>query len=122
MAIEITMGVRAGAANRSTVLKLPPAQLVAIPVMRTIGRTQAASATAGHAVYNAKCKMCHAADGSGNLPKAKANPLGGAAVQAKSDAQLKSAVTAGTGTMKPVAGVAGADLDNVIAFIRTLKK
>lgn len=83
---------------------------------------QAASATAGHAVYNAKCKMCHAADGSGNLPKAKANPLGGAAVQAKSDAQLKSAVTAGTGTMKPVAGVAGADLDNVIAFIRTLKK
>jgi hypothetical protein len=66
--------------------------------------------------------MCHAADGSGNLPKAKANPLGGAKVQAKSDAQLKSVVTAGAGTMKPVSGVAGADLDNVIAFIRTLKK
>jgi mono/diheme cytochrome c family protein len=83
---------------------------------------QAASATAGQAVYKAKCQMCHGADGSGNLPKAKANPLGGATVQALSDAGLKKAVTAGTGTMKPVAGVTGADLDNVVAFIRSLKK
>ena len=83
---------------------------------------QAASATAGQTVYKAKCQMCHGADGSGNLPKAKTNPLGGATVQAMSDAQLKNAVTAGTGTMKPVAGVAGADLDNVVAYIRTLKK
>lgn len=83
---------------------------------------QAASATAGQAVYKAKCQMCHGADGSGNLPKAKANPLGGATTQAMSDADLKKAVTAGTGTMKPVAGIAGADLDNVIAFIRSLKK
>jgi len=83
---------------------------------------QAASATAGQPVYKAKCQMCHGADGSGNLPKAKANPLGGATVQAKSDADLKKAITAGTGTMKPVAGVAGADLDNVIAFVRSLKK
>jgi hypothetical protein len=43
-------------------------------------------------------------------------------VQAKSDADLKKAITAGTGTMKPVVGVAGADLDNVIAFMRSLKK
>jgi mono/diheme cytochrome c family protein len=85
-------------------------------------QAQAASATAGQLVYKAKCQMCHGADGSGNLPKAKANPLGGATVQAKSDADLKKAITAGTGTMKPVAGVAGADLDNVIAFIRSLKK
>ena len=83
---------------------------------------QAASATAGQAVYKAKCQMCHAADGSGTLPKAKADPLGGAKVQAMTDAQLKSAVTAGAATMKPVAGVAGADLDNVVAFVRTLKK
>ena len=83
---------------------------------------QAASVTAGQAVYKAKCQMCHGADGSGNLPKAKANPLGGATVQAKSDADLKTAVTAGAGTMKPVPGVAGADLDNVVAFVRSLKK
>ena len=83
---------------------------------------QAASVTAGQAVYKAKCQMCHGADGSGILPKAKANPLGGATVQAKSDADLKTAVTAGAGTMKPVPGVAGADLDNVVAFVRSLKK
>ena len=83
---------------------------------------QAASVPAGQAVYKAKCQMCHGADGSGNLPKAKANPLGGATVQAKSDADLKTAVTAGAGTMKPVPGVAGADLDNVVAFVRSLKK
>jgi mono/diheme cytochrome c family protein len=83
---------------------------------------QAASATAGQAVYKAKCQMCHGADGSGNLPKAKVNPLGGATVQAMSDTDLKKSVTAGTGTMKPVAGVAGADLDNVVAFVRSLKK
>ncbi len=95
---------------------------VAFSMASTVQSAQAASATAGQTVYNAKCKMCHAANGSGNLPKAKVNPLGGATVQAMSDAKLKAAVTNGKGTMKPVAGVAGADLDNVIAFIRTLKQ
>jgi mono/diheme cytochrome c family protein len=95
---------------------------VVLSMACVVQSAQAASATAGQAVYKAKCQMCHGADGSGNLPKAKANPLGGATAQALSDADLKKAVTAGTGTMKPVAGVAGADLDNVIAFVRTLKK
>jgi cytochrome c553 len=66
--------------------------------------------------------MCHGADGSGTLPKAKVNPLGGAKVQAKSDADLKKAITAGTGTMKPVAGLSDSDDSNVVAFLRTLKK
>jgi mono/diheme cytochrome c family protein len=83
---------------------------------------QAASVAAGQAVYKAKCQMCHGAEGLGNLPKAKVNPLGGATAQALSDADLKKAVTAGTASMKPVAGVAGADLDNVVAFVRSLKK
>jgi hypothetical protein len=50
------------------------------------------------------------------------NPLGGAKVQAKSDADLKKAITAGTGTMKPVAGLSDSDDSNVVAFLRTLKK
>ena len=83
---------------------------------------QAASVAAGQAVYKAKCQMCHGAEGLGNLPKAKVNPLGGATAQALSDADLKKAVTTGTATMKPVAGVAGADLDNVVAFVRSFKK
>jgi len=86
----------------------------------------AADSAAGKIVYD-KCKTCHLADGSGNPGMAKAfgvtiKPLGGAEVQAMSDADLKKVITAGSGKMKPVAGVAGADLDNVVAYIRTMKK
>jgi len=48
-------------------------------------------------------------------------PMNDKAIQAKSDSELKKEVAEGFGKMKPVAGVAGADLDNVIAFVRTLK-
>ena len=70
----------------------------------------AADAAAGAATYSTKCKTCHAADGSGNPGIAKAmgvtlKPLSGA-----SDDDIKKAVTAGTGKMKPVAGIAGVDL------------
>jgi mono/diheme cytochrome c family protein len=81
---------------------------------------------AGQAVYDSKCKTCHAPDGSGNANLAKAmkvdiQPLGSSEVQSKSDADLKKVVTAGQGKMKPVV-VSGADLENVVAFVRTLKK
>lgn len=87
----------------------------------------AADAKAGADVYSAKCKMCHGADGAGNPGMAKAlkvefKHLGGPEVQKMSDADLKKVVTTGKDKMKPVAGVAGADLDNVIAYVRTLKK
>jgi mono/diheme cytochrome c family protein len=87
----------------------------------------AANAKDGEAVYTAKCKNCHGADGSGNPAIAKMmnvtmKPLGSADVQAKSDAELEAVVTAGTGKMKPVSTVAGGDLDNVAAYLRTLKK
>jgi hypothetical protein len=35
---------------------------------------------------------------------------------------VKKIVTEGQGKMKPVAGVAGADLDNVVAYVHSLKK
>jgi len=87
----------------------------------------AASAKDGEAIYAAKCKNCHAADGSGNPAIAKMmnvtmKPLGSAEVQAKSDADLKAVVTMGMGKMKPVSGVLAGDADNVVAYIRTLKK
>lgn len=82
----------------------------------------AASATDGAGVYAAKCKNCHGADGSGNPAIAKMmnvtmKPLGDATGDT-----VKAAVTAGTGKMKPIAGVAGGDLDSVIAYVHTLKK
>jgi len=87
----------------------------------------AASAKEGETVFAAKCKTCHGADGAGNPAIAKMmnvtlKPLGSAEVQAKSDADLKGVVTGGMGKMKPVAGLSPADADNVVAFLRTLKK
>jgi mono/diheme cytochrome c family protein len=87
----------------------------------------AASAKDGEAVYSMKCKSCHSADGAGNPAIGKMfnvtmKALGSAEVQAKSDADLKAVVTAGTGKMKPVAGVSPADADNVVAYVRSLKK
>lgn len=88
---------------------------------------KAANAAAGKAIYTAKCQACHAADGSGNPGLGKAlgvtwQPLGGPDIQKMSDDDLKKVVTAGKGKMKPVSGLAGADLDNVVAYVRTLKK
>jgi mono/diheme cytochrome c family protein len=87
----------------------------------------AAVAKDGEAVYAAKCKNCHGADGAGNPAIAKMmnvtmKALGSAEVQAKSDADLKMFITAGVGKMKPVVGLAAADVDNVVAYVRTLKK
>jgi mono/diheme cytochrome c family protein len=82
----------------------------------------AASPTDGAAVYAAKCKNCHGADGSGNPAIAKMMSVTMKPLGAQADADIKTAVTAGTGKMKPIAGVAGGDLDNVVAYVHTLKK
>src|SRR5260221_7230804 len=82
----------------------------------------AGDAVKGKEVFLAKCKTCHGADGNPPAGMAKAmgiKPMKD--VQDKTDAEMKKAVTEGAGKMKPVAGVTGADLDNVIAFVRTLK-
>ena len=96
---------------------------LALTCMSALG----ADATAGKAVFDGKCKTCHAADGNGNQGMAKAlkveiKPLSSADIQAMSDADLKKVVTTGFGKMKPVSTVTGADLDNVVAFVRTFKK
>jgi mono/diheme cytochrome c family protein len=87
----------------------------------------AADAKAGQATFDKSCKSCHGADGTPNpaiakMMKVDMKPLGAAAVQAKSDADLKKVIDEGTGKMKPIKTVTGADADNVVAFIRTLKK
>lgn len=83
-----------------------------------------ADATAGKAVYAAKCRACHGANGEGNpamakMLKVEMKPLSDAA--GMSEADLKKVITEGQGKMKPVA-VSGADLDNVVAFVKSLKK
>lgn len=86
-----------------------------------------ADAEAGKAVFLKKCKICHGADGQGNAGMAKVlkveiKHLGDASVQEMSDDDIKKTMLEGVGKMKPIKGVAGDDLDNVVAFVRTLKK
>jgi len=90
-------------------------------VFLALGAVQAFGAAAdGKAVYDAKCKGCHKADGSG-MAAMKIRSLGSAEVQAKSDADLQKDITAGNGKMKPVA-VTDTQAADVVAYIRTLKK
>jgi mono/diheme cytochrome c family protein len=108
--------------NRLIAILSPAAMALAV----SSAPAWAADAAAGKTVYASKCQTCHAADGSGNPGLGKALgvtwvPLGSGDVQKMSDDDLKKVVTAGKGKMKPVASVTGADLDNVVAYVRMLK-
>jgi len=88
---------------------------------------QAANATAGKAAYDKSCKSCHGADGTANpaivkMMKVEIQDLKSPEVQAMSDNDLKKVITEGKGKMKPVPSVSGGAADDVIAYIRTLKK
>jgi mono/diheme cytochrome c family protein len=87
----------------------------------------AGDATAGKAVYEKSCKGCHGATGTANPGMAKAmkvdiKDLGSSDVQAMSDADLKKVVTDGKGKMQPIKSVTGKSVDDVVAYVRTLKK
>lgn len=87
----------------------------------------AADTKAGHAIYDKSCKSCHGADGTPNpaiakMMKADMKDLKSPDVQAMSNDELKKVISDGKGKMKPVGTVTGGDADNVIAYIRSLKK
>ncbi len=85
----------------------------------------AADAAAGQAVYAKSCKACHGPDGTPSAGMAKAmnlKDMKSAEVQALSDDDMKKAITDGKGKMKPVKTVSSGDADNVVAYIRGLKK
>jgi mono/diheme cytochrome c family protein len=91
------------------------------------GAAFAADAKAGQAAYEKSCKSCHGADGTANpaitkMMKVDIKDLKAAEVQSKSDADLKKVISDGQGKMKPIASVTGASADDVVAYVRTLKK
>jgi mono/diheme cytochrome c family protein len=82
----------------------------------------AADAAAGKAVYDKSCKTCHGPTGTPPAGMAKAMGIKDFQTTDFSDAAIKTAVTDGKGKMKPIPTVTGASLDNVAAYVKTLKK
>lgn len=86
----------------------------------------AANAAAGKAVYDRACKACHGADGTANPAVAKMmhveiKDLKSPDVQSMSDADIKKIITDGKGKMSPVKSVTGKQLDDVVAYVKSLK-
>ena len=75
-------------------------------------------------VFNAKCAMCHAADGSGNTPAGKATKARDFAspeVKSETDAQLSEIVTNGKNKMPAYKGKLTDDqIKGLVAYIREL--
>jgi mono/diheme cytochrome c family protein len=87
----------------------------------------AGDAAAGKDLFSKKCASCHGAAGEGKENIAKTlkvemRQLGSKEVQAKSDDDLKKGILEGVGKMKPVAGIDAKGADDLVAFMRTLKK
>jgi cytochrome c5 len=104
-------------------------QCVGILAVMVLGTSVcfAGDVAAGRIVYEKKCRICHGDNGEGNPDvakklKAEQKTLWSDEVQKKTDADFKKMFTEGIGKMKPPKNVSDADMDNVIAFVRTLKK
>ena len=87
----------------------------------------AADAKAGQAVYDKSCKSCHGPDGAANPAIAKMfnvemRDLKSTQVQEMGDDDVKKIISAGKGKMKPITSVSGPALDDVVAYVRSLKK
>jgi mono/diheme cytochrome c family protein len=100
--------------------------LIAITILNS-APLFAADAAAGKDAYLKKCASCHGQAGEGKdaiaqMLKIKFTPLGSKEVQAKSDADLKKIAIEGMGKMKPVKDLDQKTADDIIAYLRTLKK
>ena len=86
----------------------------------------AGDAAAGKDVFLKKCASCHGQNGEGKDAIAKAlkvtlKHLGSKEVQALTDADIKKGIVEGTGKMKAVKDMDAKAIEDVLAFVRTLK-
>ncbi len=100
-----------------------------VALMATVaGVALAADVKAGAEVYNKTCKGCHGADGAapneslGKMMGVTIPVLASPAIQAKSDADIRKVITEGKGKMMAQKSVTGASIDDVIAYVRSIKK
>lgn len=97
------------------------AGLVIVPAMG------AGDAEKGKDLYMKRCKSCHAEDGAGTPAMQKKFgekllPLGGKEVQAMKDAEITKKFNEAPNHKALLKTLQAGDLENLIAFIRTLKK
>jgi mono/diheme cytochrome c family protein len=100
---------------------------VLVVIGACLGVSFAGDVATGKVLYDKKCRICHGEMGEGNPDvaqklKADQKPLYADEVQKKTDADFRKIIAEGTGKMKPPKNVSDADMDNIIAFVRTLKK
>jgi mono/diheme cytochrome c family protein len=93
-----------------------------VPLILALGKGDAAK---GKALFS-RCAICHGDTGEGKEVMAKALDvkipvLGSKEVQALDDAALKKVIVEGKGKMKAVS-LSDVEVDDVIAFVRSLKK
>jgi mono/diheme cytochrome c family protein len=98
-----------------------------VAVLLWVSPAFSADVAAGKDLFAKKCASCHGAAGEGKDTVAKAlkvelKPLGSKEVQAKSDADLKKNTLEGVGKMKGVKDIDSKGGDDLVAFIRTMKK
>jgi cytochrome c6 len=81
-------------------------------------------AKSGGELFEGKCAMCHAKDGSGNSPMGKSMKvpdLGSAAVQKQTDAQIYAIIAKGKKMMPQYASqLSKEQINDLVAYIRTL--
>jgi mono/diheme cytochrome c family protein len=93
-----------------------------VPLILALGKGDAAK---GKVIFR-RCAVCHGSTGEGNEAIGKAlgakiPELGSKEVQSLDDAALKTVILKGKGKMQAV-NLPDAEVEDVIAFLRTLKK
>ena len=100
---------------------------ISATLLWTIPVFAAGDAAAGKETYSKKCASCHGTAGEGKesvakMLKVEMRHLGSKEVQAKTNADYKKIILEGNGKMKAVAGIDAKAADDVVAYLRTLKK
>jgi len=100
----------------------------AILLCAQLSLAQGGDAKAGKAVFTKSCTTCHGADGNSpkeavaKMLKAEIPKLGSPEVQAKKDDEIKKVITQGYEKMKPIKELTDKDVQNLVAFVRTIPK
>lgn len=102
------------------------ASVMAVAFAVSLFAVSGASAATGAELYKTKCQACHGPDGSGQTTMGKKfgiRDLRSDAVQKQTDLELTKVIAGGKGKM-PAFGkqLTTADIEAIIAHIRTLKK